>query len=400
MGLLKILFLGIFVTFPLGVLIRISVAPQAYIYPVDFFVVLFVLYGVYALMLTQKNVQWFGSWKFFLVASFVSLLVNIYWLEQRELLVSSLYLVRLTMYLLLIPIVSSLFSKKDVSWILSVIALSIGVIVVGGLAQYFLYPDLRNLMYLGWDEHLYRVFSSFLDPNFASVIFVILFWIVVILTQQKKQKDFLSYVWYVLVVLTSIAILLTYSRTGYVAWVGSILVFVMITRKIKFFLILIACMLLGIVFLPKNLQSEGVNLFRTASVFSRIESYQTAFSIVQKNPVFGVGFNTYRYAQEKNISQQNSISRSHAGAGVSNSYLFVLATTGIVGFCAFLYVCWQTAKQILSIQSSSIRTGTISIGVAILLSGLTENTIFYSFILIVICCLLGVVRLATEKNGR
>lgn len=94
--------------------------------------------------------------------------------------------------------------------------------------------------------------------------------------------------------------------------------------------------------LPKSLPSEGVNLVRTASVNSRLVAYQEATEIFLNQPVIGVGFNMYRYSQhEKGFLKENGNAQSwltnHSGAGVPNSYLFVLATTGLTGFIALVY---------------------------------------------------------------
>lgn len=394
MGLLKSLFILICITLPLGVLIRISMTPQAFVYPVDVAVLLFVLVGVYQVLIHKSPKKWVSLFSLFLLAALVSLIVNIYWLSLHEFIVASLYLVRFSMYLLIIPIISSQFKTKDVKWLVSCITLSLFSTVVLGLVQYFLYPDLRNLMYLGWDEHHYRIFSSFLDPNFASIIFIICLWLLIAILRNQKNKTVQQYVVGIMIVITFIALLLTYSRTGYLAFGLSAFIFLILEKKIKIFALIVLLFMTGIVFLPKDLQSEGVNLFRTASIYSRIESFQAAQSIIEKNPIFGVGFNTYRYAQEWHGDLEQDIAHSHAGAGVSNSYLFVIATTGIVGFIAFMYAIVQMAKELQSIARVDriIGNSMIAIFVSILVGSLVENVFFYSSTLITLFILVGIGR--------
>ena len=71
------------------------------------------------------------------------------------------------------------------------------LIVLLGFIQLMFYPALRNLYYLGWDEHLYRMFSTFLDPNFAGAFFVLftLFVIDMSLRYKKEFKNLCSVVW-------------------------------------------------------------------------------------------------------------------------------------------------------------------------------------------------------------
>ena len=57
--------------------------------------------------------------------------------------------------------------------------------------------------------------------------------------------------------------------------------------------------------------------------------------IIKEKPILGVGFNTLRYYQ-KNLPE------NQAGAGLDNSWLFVLATSGALGFLGYLGI-WGKA---------------------------------------------------------
>lgn len=397
MGVLKSLFILICITLPLGALIRMSITPQAFVYPVDVAVLLFVLVGIYQVLIHKSPKKWVSPFTFFLLAALVSLVVNIYWLSPQEFIVGSLYLVRFSMYLLIAPIISSQFKTNDVKWLVSCITVSLFSTVLIGLAQYFLYPDLRNLMYLGWDEHHYRIFSSFLDPNFASIIFVICLWLLIAVFRNQKNKTIQQYGVGAIIVITFGALLLTYSRTGYLAFGLSAFAFFILEKKIKLFALIFLLFIAGVVLLPKDMQSEGVNLLRTASIFSRLESFQTAQSIIEKNPIFGVGFNTYRYAQDRYGNLAQDITHSHAGAGVSNSYLFVIATTGIIGFLAFIYALARLIQELkIIVRVDRIIGNSMSaLFVSVLIGSLVENVFFYSTILIILFILIGIGRVVT-----
>jgi hypothetical protein len=49
------------------------------------------------------------------------------------------------------------------------------------------------------------------------------------------------------------------------------------------------------IFSPKSFQTEGTNLFRIASSEARLASAQAALKVIDKNLIFGVGFNAFRY---------------------------------------------------------------------------------------------------------
>src|SRR5258708_6905683 len=124
--------------------------------------------------------------------------------------------------------------------------------------------------------------------------------------------------------------------------------------------------------------SEGTNLFRTTSSNARFASSQLVFLIFQKKPLFGVGFNAYRYAVKRYkfvAVSKNMVSIDHGGAGTDNSFLFILATTGIVGFIAYVYVWLQifiSRKSVFLFASS----------IALFVDSFFINSLFYPLIMI------------------
>jgi hypothetical protein len=268
----------------------------------------------------------------------------------------------------------------------------VGQIIIGiGFLQYFLYPSLRNLYYLGWDEHLYRIFSVFLDPNFAGVIFVLIFLLTLGIGIQKYQekKNMLCYVIFFFAFVDVIAVYLTYSRSALLMLIVSIFFFLWFLGKQKYIAGVFIALLLLLFIAPRSFQTEGTNIFRIASSESRIGSAQTAIEIAQKNIVFGVGFNAYRYAQNRYGYLTNKYwIETHAGAGTDNSYLFVLATTGVVGLAAYFYLLSQMVT-IASKKKDILHVVTLSSLFGIFISSLFINSLFYIFIMEWLWILLG-----------
>ncbi|MBP9719360.1 MAG: O-antigen ligase family protein [Candidatus Levybacteria bacterium] len=332
----------------------------------------------------------------FFLACVLSLLVNsgVYSLPQA--MIASLYLLRWVMYAGLYFVVkdfSSSFKQK-----LIFLLLGIGQVIVGiGYIQYFSYPSLRNLYYLGWDEHLYRMFSVFLDPNFAGVFFVLVFLLTFGMGLQQYQKK--QYLLFSILFLFSffdiIAVYLTYSRSAFFMLLVSIFYFLWFYGKKRYIAAVFIVLLVLLFISPKSFQTEGTNIFRIASSEARVESAQTAIEIAQKNPVFGVGFNAYRYAQNRYGYLTDSVwQETHAGAGTDNSYLFVLATTGIVGISAYLFLLTRMVKLARS-KKDILHVVVISSLMGIFVSSLFINSLFYIFIMEWLWIMLGV----TENNS-
>lgn len=299
----------------------------------------------------------------FAATLFISLAVNIPRLNASELLVSSLYLLRWVFYALLFFVVLDLSSfKKRIE---QVMIIGGATLVVGGYIQYFLYPDLRNLYYAGWDEHLYRMFSTFLDPNFAGAFFVLYF--LFLLNKLFKKK---TLIFGFISLVTLIAIVLTFSRSAYIMLVIGTVILLYLEGKKLFSAGLIGLFLVSIIIFGQlSMWSEGTNLLRTASGEARLDSIRNAFTIFKDHPIFGVGFNSYRYAQRDYGFLNEKKKIVHSGAGTDNSFLFILATAGIVGFLAFVYLFFNISliKDPLVISSIS----------ALMVNSLFINSLFY-----------------------
>jgi len=333
----------------------------------------------------------------------LSLLSNSGTLALSELFTSSLYIFRWCLYACLFLIILDVDAQfKN---FLLFLLMSVGqIIVLFGFVQYFWYPSLRNLYYLGWDEHLYRMFSVFFDPNFAGVFFVLVFLLTVgqiNLNLVKNQR--LAFVLCFFSVLDIIAIYLTYSRSALLTLIVSVAIFLVLYGKKKV-LLGILILLIGAIFIaPKSLQTEGTNLFRVTSSEARLSSATTAVAIVKEHPFLGVGFNAYRYAQKEQLSAHDWM-ETHAGAGTDNSFLFVLATTGIVGLIFYIYlwvqigrVIYQQRAKTADRQKWGMSVVTLASVGGVFISALFINSLFYIFIMEWLWILLGCTILSKKQ---
>lgn len=327
-------FLLFSLAFSLGQIARIQFAKDIAISFLDIFVGIISLWYLVSHWRSFKQITpEKKAMFFFVIACIFSILANASLYKSEEIFVASLYLFRWIAYASLFFVVLD-FSQKLRSLIPYFMLVSGFLIVIAGFVQYFLYPSLRNLYYLGWDEHLYRMFSTFLDPNFAGSFFVL--YAIFIFNQLLKADKKLKWIFLVISILTIGAVFLTFSRSAILMFfVSSFIYFsARISQKVAF--VVLALFILIPFFFTKLPQSEGTNFFRTASSTSKIHSQQNAIKIIIDHPVFGIGFNAYRYAQKQyGFITKESAFPDHSGAGTDNSYLFVLATSGIIGFLAY-----------------------------------------------------------------
>lgn len=340
------LVVSLFIVFPFGQLTKVpGLPPTINLYLHDLIIsLIFVLWLFTKPKIKSKLLK---PLSYFLVVCLLSLIIAIPNFTTIQILTSSLYLVRFLVYSSLI------FSLKDlklpIKKYLIYSALALGIF---GMLQYLFWPDTRFLASAGWDDHYYRVISTFGDPSFVGLILLL----GLILTFVTKASP-----WFYPILL--IPLFLTYSRSTYLALLTAILGYSIIKKQLKF-LLLAVLVLTVLPFLPRP-GGAGVKLERVFSIKQRLDNYQDSLTIIKQKPILGVGFNTLRYYKNEPLS--------HAGAGLDSSLLFIFATTGIVGLFSYLNLLKSIFKQSLVFKLSLI---------AVFIHALFQNSLFYPWVLI------------------
>jgi len=385
---------GLLLLFPLGVLVRLTPFPNVNIYPLD------LAAGATAVILTLYHIgtkkipkfkKLFYSILLFNLFALISLFLNLNYLKVEEMLVSAAYLLRFDAYISLLFIggIGLTIFQKIVLKKIFIFATFLTVIM--GFIQLIFYNNLRNLYYLDWDEHLYRLFSSFLDPNFAGIVFslFVLYLFGRIIKSLKDLKDIIS-LNTILFAATITALIFTYSRTALISFAVGFSILLIGFRKIKL-LLLMLLLLLAAVFLVSDFSIEGLNPVRIASTEARITSMEEALEIFSENYLFGIGFNAYRYAQVKyGFRNSQEILSSNADAGTDNSFLFILSTAGIAGFIFYLNIWFNIYRKIKLKKKKTERLVPISIISALFIGSFFINALFYVHIMFWVFFYLGV----------
>lgn len=319
--------------------------------------------ALFTLFTAKKYPTWYKYFVYFIIFALFSWIFNYFVIQNIFILKSFLYLVRLFIYSLIPVFVSNQKNKSNV--ISYMLAISV-VIATFGFLQYLFLPDLRSLKILNWDDHYFRLVGTFLDPGFTAIILVL----GAILALCKRK-----YSWFIFL---GLSILFTYSRAGYLALFVSLFYYFFKTKKIKTFVLLATCFMLLATLLPSG-QGEGQKLTRTSTILARLTNYKQSIEIIKKSPVLGVGYNNICAVKNENTD-------SHSCFGLDNSFLFILATTGVVGL--ILFVSWGLSVMSLFSHSTYyvlLATSTLSV----LIASMFANAIFYPHIMVWLGILLG-----------
>lgn len=323
-----------------------------------------VLFVSVSLVLSPKRKEIFRSsitkpLILFLGAATLSLLINSKQAVTAGFPLSVFYLLRLIIY-------PSLFYASKfigVNRLRQPLLISLGIFIALSLTQYLIFPDMRFLKNLGFDDHYFRLIGPFYDPNFTGAVLAGLAMYFI-----AKNKLLYSIPFIALLAPTT-------SRASYLVFAIALIYLLVTKKKIKLLFLL---MFLGatIYLIPKPF-GEGVNLLRTFSIFSRIESWQQGIALFIQRPVLGWGFNTLREADGSRFQ-------------IDNSFIYLLATTGMIGLTSFV-------NLLSSLLKNTRDTGIKMLIVSLLLHSLFNNSLFYIWIMALLWVAAGLGQQKTKE---
>lgn len=341
----------------------------------DIVVIFLCLLGLLKLKQTLKKPPiWVLTASIFIFIALLSLALSPLNLDAVQNLASLAYLIRFADFILLGWLIySGVFPeiKKNISTIL--ILSGVGLAILGLLQLIFL-SDLRFLASSGWDPHYFRVVSTFLDPNFVGAFFVLTL-LVLFQNRAIAQK------WYkLLFVLSYTSLLATFSRGAYLMFIASFAILTILNKSVKLAIFTII-LSLGL-FLGFTIYSQVVaaprNIDRVQSAEYRLDSWQQGVKMFLDHPILGVGYNSYRYAlRQYNLADEQFLA-SRGASSNDSSFLFVAATTGVLGLTSYLLflgsILWSGFKSKNYILVAGL-TGLIA-------QSFFANTLFYPFLLL------------------
>lgn len=368
------IFLFLFlVLFPFGQIIRIGI-----VQPIDLVVGCAAIYTVLAKLKKPAIFKYLENFLIIIVFSWIFSALA-FW--QFSALYGLLYLMRLISYFyFLIYVWNFVEQKKKNKELLVNSLLGISVIsAVFGWIQYFAIPSLKPFYIWGWDEHLFRLVGTFLDPTFLGIIIV--FGLLISINRlfdKWNNKDL------IIGLFLTLSLAFTYSRASYLAFFAGLLVIAYKYRKyLKNILFVIIGFLVLMLILPTS-ANHVLSFTRQFSAIARLADYKTTLKIFSDSPVFGVGYDNVCVAYQTIVGAQSFA--SHACSGSDSSLLFILATTGVVGIITFIYMIWNLYKnlsgssQLLLLSSSFF---------ALLVHSLFSNSLVYPWVMGWLIILIG-----------
>lgn len=372
---IKGLALSTFLLFTLGQLGRISFLQgraTLYLYEVPLVCLLAFLLFLYKMKPITFFIDQYKSVAVFFIVLSLTLLISLFRYSSTENLIAMLYFLRLLAYFVFFMYFFYFlkFERQLAQFFRIPLLLFLIFVLVSGFLQYFLYPDLRNLFYLGWDPHLYRVFGTFFEPVIAASIYGLLLIFIFFNRKFFTKNAFLQFVFMLPLFLL---ILLTYTRSAIFSLFILTAIYFFGRKKLSVFIVIFV-LVLSLLILPKK-AGEGVNLLRTSTISARVVDWEAGTQIAMKHIVFGIGYN--HIGAEKKVTGPNN----HAAAGFQSSFLIILVTSGVLGLISFLFMLYEMGRMEI--------TTAYSVSYLAILSCF-DNVFLHPFVLFLLFVLLSV----------
>ncbi|MBI2029106.1 hypothetical protein HYT02_01685 [Candidatus Gottesmanbacteria bacterium] len=348
----RFLFYSIFAVYPLGLIVYFPIASQGKIPFLDIITCLFII----STLFVRNPVKKIFLKKQILIFLFVSLLaIAINMILKNHYSISDLfYFIRISFYFLFYIRIFFVFNKSNAFRINWILLISGFVFSAFGLLQYLLYPDLRNLMYLGWDPHYFRLFSTVFDPNFAGIIIVLTFFQLIFIMWLDKKSVY-RFLYPLLIIILLVAIYLTRSRSAYLSFISGMIVLIFFKKYINKMLIgVTAIVILLSSFIPKP-AFNVLDTFRVSSSISRVNNWLIALKLGFANILTGVGYSEASFSD--------------------SSLLYIFGATGILSLAALFNVLFKIFRFSLKKDKELF-----VITVVVIVSSFFNNTLFYPFV--------------------
>lgn len=297
-------------------------------------------------------------------------------------------LMRLASYLCFYyAIIDWVRTEDDLKSILHALLLSTIIVALFGFYQFIIgdYSSLYDALYPIQDEALKNPpwagritsFLSHYNGAAAYLNMVVPFCIVLAVRAREKVSRVLAGVCFVF---SSVAILLTQSRGGLLAYVAVLLIAAWLlapnrAARLRWLGVVAACSMAAALVAGQIFERlSGVDSY---TEITRLGIWAGAVLLFLSNPIMGVGYGNFKVALTSAIAVPDGFMLD-----AHNLYLELLAETGIVGFVVFailIITCLRCARR-MGRETLSVTEGVIGIAtIAAIGSILVHGTVEYVF---------------------
>jgi len=215
------------------------------------------------------------------------------------------------------------------------------VVSLYGLFEFFYLSKNVPLFLNGAINNYKRIRTFFDQPNVTAAYLAIVAPLIIFLILREKKRS-VRWLYGGILVLNMVAMGLTFSRSGWLAFVV-VLLLLPLARKIRFTLLAMLFISLFVTGFFQNITS------RPKSIYRRLSVYTNAVPHIRAKPLLGGGLNT---VPDLRILEKELLSGEVIGLTAHSLYLTLLLETGFLGLLSF---CLFIGKLLLGISTRQKR---------------------------------------------
>ncbi|KPK36922.1 MAG: hypothetical protein AMK70_00605 [Nitrospira bacterium SG8_35_1] len=301
------------------------------------------------------------------------------------------------MAVILIIMTNLVQDKKDLIFVLTILIAGLFIQEIVTFTQAYFQKwftftgDVERSTFLeGSHADVFRAGGTVGPHNVQSAYYVLLIPLASGLCFSCK-KNIVRFVLLPIILSGIFALIMTYSRNGYVSFIIAMTAFVLLAWHKNFItrhhIILGVCGITVASLIIFTLFGDNLiaRIRSTAAIGPRLEGMEIALNMVRHHPFIGVGLNNFSVAMsDVNYSpeglsamQQTYFGGEFIRTAVHNKFLLVASQTGLIGFCLFmwmLYIIYSYAAKLLKVQSRFY--GGIGIGMIAAMIGASIQMLF------------------------
>jgi len=282
----------------------------------------------------------------------------------------------------------NLFERKDLASLALPISISLFLVTLWGLLQYF--GLVRLLFYQVGDTDLtyylaqdnFRLFGPFESPNFLAM-FIVPMLFLSLPTVLSAKKNLLRWSLVGLIVSSVFVLWLTGSRAGIIALIASVIAVLIIQgfndqdkrKRVKNMIF----SLIIIFFAALSFLSNPSLGDRSGSDSSRKQIWGYSLQMIRINPIAGIGLGGF-YGQIDKLSADDQEFRLHTlsySLHPHNIFLAIWLNLGLAGILLFIFIIYQFFSRIISTLKDDKFTVFLGAAMlAILIHGFVDTTYF------------------------
>lgn len=296
--------------------------------------------------------------------------------------------------------VNSIKTLEDFNKLVTVLVLSGTIIALIGLYQYIVGVNIKAswLDVKNNPDIKARVYSLFGNPNIlAEYLIMIIPMSLALFWSSKKLHKKIIFLGTSLIL--TLALVLTYSRGGWLGFAFSILIFVILLEW-RLLLSLIPIAIGAIYLLPQTILNRILsmkNLTDSSNAY-RIKIWEISMDIIRDHWVVGLGFGHLPFKQTF-----ETYIRTMPNFHAHNTYLETAAEMGIPGlivFLLFIFVIFKySIHELIKNQNRYIKVmgaGALAGLSGLLAHGLVENVLYLTKIIIMFWIIIGFILILTR----